>query len=302
MYNYIIRLWCYLALPFYFLYIDYLKPNKKMINFVFIINLLITLVFTLLSFTKYRYAGYENYIGTDSAWLTLGYDNPNQTAMYLLITLIILYCAMNYYTNKLIRVLILLDIIYMGTLLIDTSSRTCILIAVFITVIILLKKKYTVPRYIVIGILLLPGIFLLAYPYLYENGFIYVLEFGGKVDYSSRSYIFLSVLTSIKDRLLLGDFGTYQLQNLHNGTLSVLSSLGIIGLLFSYIYFFRAYYKILSNKIKSKTAYISFIGLLAIFIHACTEGAFIIGGSMYAGTLSVLIFLVKLDWKELKNI
>lgn len=308
-YLYIIRLWCYLALPIYFLYIDYLKPNKTMINFTFVIFFLISINFILLSFTKYRYAGYENFIGTKSAWLTLGYDNPNQTGMYLLITLIILYCAWNYYTKKILKALILIDILYMGKLLFETSSRTCILVGILITAAVLLKtgefilykKRYTVSLFTVTGCLLLPTAFLFLYPYLYNNGLIRFFEIGGKTDFSSRSIIFSQVLSDLKGHFLFGDFSTYLLQNTHNGILSVLSSLGIVGLIAFYIYYFRAYFNMIENGLRSRAAYTAFIGLLGVFIHASAEGALITGGSMYAGTLSVLIFLAKLDWEGVKN-
>ncbi|MDD3174300.1 MAG: hypothetical protein PHF63_11715 [Herbinix sp.] len=299
--NYIIRMWCYLALPFYFLYIDYLKIDKKMINFIFIINFLISILFLLLSLSKYSYSGYELYLGTDSAWLTLGYDNPNQTAMYLIINLIILYIAFNYYTNKIVKFMLLLDIIYIGKLLIDTSSRSCILIGLFITAITIIKRKYTISKYFVIAILLLPAIFMFVYPFLYESGFIYFFDFGGKTDNSSRYYMFHNVLNLVKSRSVFGAFGIFQLNNLHNGTLSVYSSLGFVGLLLFYIYFIRAYFHILDNGIKSKAAYISMIGLLAIFVHSCAEAAFIIGGSMYAGSISALILLTKLERKEVQQ-
>jgi O-antigen ligase len=106
------------------------------------------------------------------------------------------------------------------------------------------------------------------------------------------------VLLTVKDRFLFGDFGTYQLKNLHNGTLSIYSSLGIIGLVLFYVYFFRAYLYILVNGFKCRAAFIAFLGLLAIFVHSCTESAFMIGGSMYAGTYSILLILVKLDRKK----
>ena len=300
MYHYVIRLLGYLALPFYFVYLDYIEPSKRMLNIVFTINFLISFVFILLSFSNYKYAGYENFLGTSGAWLTLGYNNPNQTAMYLLLSMIILYCALNYYTKKIARILILFDIIYSAKLLLETSSRTCILIAILITVIIVFKKKYTVPKYITTFVLLLPLIVMLIYPFLYENRWIYSFEFGGKTDFSSRSYMFRSVLIGVKDRVWFGDFGINQLNNLHNGVLSVYASLGLAGLILFYIYYYKTYFNIYNNGFKSRTAYISFIGLLAIFIHACTEGAFITGGSMYAGTISILIFLAKVDLKEVK--
>lgn len=300
MYNYVIRLLCYLALPFYFLYIDYLTPDKITLNFVFIINFITSIVFTLLSFSKYKYAGYESFLGTDGAWLTLGYNNPNQTAMYLIITLILLLCSLIYFRRKIIKLLILLDILYMCWLLLETSSRTCICIGILILAAFILKKKLNTSVIIVIGVLLLPMLFMIFYPSMYENGWIHLFEFRGKADYSARSYIFQSILTSVQKQFVFGNFSTYQLQNLHNGILSVYASFGIVGSVLFYIYYLRAYIHILTHGIKSRIAYISFLGLLAIFIHACAESAFIVGGSMFAGSLSILIFLVKLDEKEVK--
>ena len=298
LYTYIIRILCYLALPIYFMYLDYLKPDKWILNFIFILNILISLVFISLSFSNLRYAGYESFLGTDKAWLTLGYFNPNQTAMYLLITIIILLCALYYYKHKLLRFLLLLDIVYLGTLLYDTSSRTSIGVGILILIAVLLKRRPSISKGLILVVLSLPLLFLLLYPLMYEKGWIYILEFGGKMDYSSRSVIFEMILTSVQDRFLFGDFSAYQLQNLHNGVLSVYSSLGIVGLLLFYLFYTRAYLHLQARGLNSRTAYISMIGLLSIFLHACTESAFLVGGSIYAASLSSLILLTRLEDKD----
>ena len=298
LYTYIIRILCYLALPIYFMYLDYLKPDKWILNFIFILNILISLVFISLSFSNLRYAGYESFLWTDKAWLTLGYFNPNQTAMYLLITIIILLCALYYYKHKLLRFLLLLDIVYLGTLLYDTSSRTSIGVGILILIAVLLKRRPSISKGLILVVLSLPLLFLLLYPLMYEKGWIYILEFGGKMDYSSRSVIFEMILTSVQDRFLFGDFSAYQLQNLHNGVLSVYSSLGIVGLLLFYLFYTRAYLHLQARGLNSRTAYISMIGLLSIFLHACTESAFLVGGSIYAASLSSLILLTRLEDKD----
>jgi len=296
-YNYIIRLWCFLALPFYFLYINYLKVDRRLLNFIFLINFLSSLVYILLSFSKYSYVGYEQYIGTSNAWLTLGYDNPNQTAMYLVINFIILICAFYYYNKKLIRIILMMDILYILVLLIKTSSRTCILIAGIIIIVILLKRNYRMSKYTIISILLLPAIFIIVYPILYKYNLLYFFSFGGKSDYVSRSDLYQAVLIGVKNQFLFGNFGHFQLQNLHNGILSIYASLGIVGVIFFYIYYIRAYLNLIVNGLKSKTAFIAMIGLLGVFLHSCTEGPFLVGGSMFAGSISILIYLVKLDEK-----
>lgn len=293
LYQYIIRIWCYLALPFYLLYVDYLKPDKRMIHTIFFVNILISIVYILLSLSKYSYMGYEKFIGTNNAWLTLGYDNPNQTAMYLVINLIVLLCSFHYVKKRSIQLVIVLFILYIGVLLIKTSSRTCILIGAIIFFIDLIKRNFKISKVIVIGMLFLPFVFMLIYPFLYKHNLLYFFSFGGKTDYESRSQIFQSVLNQVGSNFLFGKFGKYQLQNLHNGTLSVYASIGLVGLVLFYIFYIRAYLKIISNGIKSKVAFISLLGLLSVFLHACTEGAFLVGGSVFAGSLSVLIYLTK---------
>ncbi len=297
-YQYIIRMWCYLALPFYFLYINYLTPDKKLINTLFIINILTSFVYILLSFSKYSYKGYESFLGTNNAWLTLGYDNPNQTAMYIVINMIILICAFHYYRKKSIKFLLFLDICYLCILLFRTSSRTCILIGVVIILADIFKRSYRINKAVIIVTLFLPLLFLIIYPFLNQHNMLFLFSFGGKTDYASRSQIFQAVLVEVQDKFLFGEFGKYQLQNLHNGILCVYASLGLVGVILFYIYFIRAYINLIEGKIKSKAAFISSVGLLSVFLHACTEGAFIIGGSVFAASLSALIYLTKLEGRE----
>lgn len=298
MYQWIVRLLCYLALPVYLLYLDYLKPDKWTLHFIFLLSVIASLFFAALSFSSLRYAGYENYVGTSGAWMTLGYENPNQTAMYLLVTQIILLGAFYYYSKKSIRFLLFADVMYMGWLIIQTSSRTCIMISVLILVIGVLRKKFNIQKYIVTAILILPLLFFVLYPYLFGSGPVNSLEIVGKTDYSARGEIFRSAFTSVSNRFLLGDFSKYQLENLHNGPLSVYASLGLIGLIIFYIYYLRAYYRILSYGFQCQTAFIAFLGLLSVFIHSCTESSFLTGGAMYAGSLSVLILLTRTEGRE----
>ncbi len=297
-YLFIIRLLCYLALPIYFLYLDYLKPDKWMLHFIFILNFLASVVFGLLSFSSLSYAGYENYIGTSSAWMTLGYENPNQTAMYLLINQVVLLCAFYYYSKKPIRLILLADALFMGWLILKTSSRTCIGISALILAVCIFRRKYRIKKYVVAGILILPLLFFIIYPYLFDNTLFVGVVIGGKTDYSARGEFFKTAITAVGDRFLFGDFGRFQLQNLHNGPLSIYASVGVIGLAFFYVYYYRAYYRMLYYGFQCKAAFLAAVGLLSVFLHACTESGFITGGAMYAGSLSALILLTKMEGCE----
>lgn len=297
-YSYIIHIWCYLALPIYLLWIDFLKPERKLLHYVFLINFLTSVLFILLSLSSYAYKGYEHYLGTNYAWLTLGYDNPNQTSMYLLVNYIVLLCSIFYYKKKLLRFILLLDLLYIGKLIYDANSRTCFTIAVLITIVILIKNKNKLSELSVAAILLLPVVFLVIYPFLYQRGYLH-FEYMGKSDYYSRTYLYHNVFLNLKGHLLFGNFMVYRFENLHNGVLSILASLGVTGVLLFYLYCFMTYLHIGRNNIKSKISLIAFTGILAVFLNACTESALFVSGSMYAGSISVLIFLTKL--KEVQD-
>jgi hypothetical protein len=297
-YSYIIHIWCYLAFPIYLLWIDFLIPERKLVHYVFLINFITSVLFILLSLSSYSYKGYEHYLGTTYAWLTLGYDNPNQTSMYLLVNYIVLLCSICYYKKKLFRLILLADILYIGKLIYDANSRTCFTIAVLITIVILLKKNNKLAELSISAVLLIPVIFLIVYPFLYQQGYLH-FEYMGKSDYSSRTYLYQNVFLDLKGHLLFGNFMIYRFENLHNGVLSILASLGVMGLLLFYLYCFMVYLNIGRNNLRSKISFIAFTGILAVFLNACTESALFVSGSMYAGSISVLIFLTKL--KEVQS-
>jgi|GEM_PF-3305918 hypothetical protein len=294
LYNYIIHIWCYLAFPFYLLYLDYLKSDRRLIHFIFIINFINSLVFINLSFSSLKYAGYESYLGTNNAIVTLGYSNPNQTAMYLVITFITLCCTFFFYKILVVKVTILADGIYLFLLLLKTQSRICIAIGILLLLIILLKRHPKIPKLIVAGVLLSPSIFLIGYS-IYYTFVSQLISSGSSKLYDNRGFLFLDTLSAIKNHFLFGYLSLYQLPNTHNGILSIYSSLGIISLLLFYVYMFRAYFHISSRGFTSKSAYIAFWGLLLVFLHACVESAFITAGSIYAGSISMLIYLSASD-------
>lgn len=297
-FQYLTKILSYLAVPFYFLSIDYIIPKKKITDFVYLVNFLISIVFTFLSFSSYSYKGYAHYLGTKNAWLTLGFSNPNQTAMYLMLNFIVLFCTYFYYKKKLLRVTAFLFLIYIGKLLYNTSSRTCIITVIIIIAIILLKRKNQVSDLGIIAFLLIPTVFMILYPVLYKNGLFLQREILGKTDYGTRSIFYEQALNALKSNWLFGNYGKFRLANLHNGTLSVLSSLGIAGFISFYACYFRAHFQIKTYGPKSKSSFIAWIGLLAVFLHTCAESALITGGAMYAGSISVLIYLAKSDDKE----
>jgi hypothetical protein len=292
LYSYIIHIWCYMALPFYFLYLDYLTPDRRLLHFIYLLSILSSLVFIGLSFSSYSYMGYEDYEGGAGACLTLGYDNPNQTAMYLVITLIILYSAIFYYRSVWMKAILLADCSYLVFLLTKTNSRICIFIGLLLTVQILLRRRSNAARLTVIGYMLLPVVFLLVYASFYNEINVFLND-TYRITQDTRGIMFETILSSMKDNFIFGDFSSYQLPNAHNGVLSIYASLGIVGLLLYYLYMLRAYFHIISGGLNHKVAYTAFLGLLAVFIHACVESSFLTAGSMYAGSLSALICLAR---------
>jgi hypothetical protein len=268
-------------------YLDYIKIDRKLINYIFIINFIISLWFVYLSLSEYAYKGHPTY-------LTLGYSNPNQTAMFLLFNIITLIAANNFYKNKIIKTLIFIITIYLSYLIYLTDSRICFIVLIIIFVFNFRKKKFKIPKLAVFIITLTPILFMIVYTKLFTSNILLNFEFLGKAFYSGREHILLDVLEDIKNNMILGKLGLYQFENVHNGVLSIIVSLGLLGLILYYLYMLRVLFRV-AQKLNNKTAYIAFCGILMVFVQSSAESALMVSGSVYAAAVSILYLLTRVE-------
>lgn len=263
--------------------VDYTEATEA---FVFRVNVVIAFVFILFSRTSFAYS--DEIIGS----LSLGYANPNATAIYLLmnIALLMLYTVR---IKKLIpRLFVYALCSYLFYLLHETNSRTCLIAAVLIVAHILIAPKWKLPKILLPIFMLIPLAFLFFYAEMYKTGKYADLTILGKDFYSGREGYFVKMLDNLKAYWLVGDVGQHPFENMHNGPLALLSSCGVLGYLL-YLQFtgstIRHYYQ---GKV-THTQTVALIVIFAAFIHSCSEAALVVGGANYSIVMATFYWLLK---------
>lgn len=89
---------------------------------------------------------------------------------------------------------------------------------------------------------------------------------------------------------LFGDFSRYRFDNLHNGYLSIMATVGVP----SMVLFISLLYQkttALLNYISQRHQRLAYIGLLFLIMHMAFEAAFFTAGSVYAVSVLILVWL-----------
>lgn len=267
---------------------DFVPYKESLFRFVCKTNVVIAIVFIVLSVSPYAYSHKLK----DS--LSLGYSNPNATAIYLLLNMSILFLHASSIKNTLKKIVMYMLCFYLMYLLYETDSRTCFLAGLIVAVYIVLTPKWKIPKWMISVFLLSSLVFLFLYSSLYKKGLFLDLEIMGKPFYSGREDYFIEMLEKFKGYWLVGDLGQHPFYNMHNGALTLLSGCGILGYL---IYFWfskqtiRFYYH---GEVKHRQT-VALMIIAAAFIHSSAEAALIVGGSNYTIIMASLYWMLKSD-------
>lgn len=275
--------------------VGFTKCTKDLKKFIFAVNLVISVV--LIGFSFMPGIAYSGKL-EDS--LYLGFNNPNETAVYLMANICILMLFFDVLKRWLYKIPLLCVIAYLSYLLYCTNSRTALIATILVIVYQLFARKWRVPKWVIFVAVLFPVIFLQVYAYLFENHYFLDAEILDKPFYSGREDDFIRVLDNLKGEWLFGDAGKYHFTNLHNGPLSILASVGVMGYvtyLLSIFSTLRYYY----NGIKTKSQTIALIAILAIFVHSSAEATFIVGGTHYSIIVATFYLLLRDDGEEEKT-
>ena len=274
--------------------VDYTDTTE---SFVFWVNVVIALVFVLLSRTSFAYS--HKIVGS----LSLGYSNPNATAIYLLMNIALLMLYTVRIRKLVLKLFVYALCAYLLYLLYETDSRTCLVAAVLIVAYIQIMPKWKFPKVLLPIFMLIPLVFLFFYAEMYKTGKYTDLTILGKEFYSGREGFFIKMLDNLKAYWLVGDVGQHPFENMHNGPLALLSSCGVIGYLL--------YLRFVNNTIRhyyreevSHTQTVALMVILATFIHSCSEAALVVGGANYSIVMATFYWLLKGnkdDYEKQKN-
>lgn len=294
-YRKLVSIGCFLEIPLFFA--SYNKIQKRKIEAtIYYSFVVLSLYYILLSFTSMAYVFETQYGIVSHAALTLGYNNPNETAMYLFYCSVVIVAAAFWTNKKLFRVFLVCDYIFLLYLITRTHSRTCLMASLIFIVLVFVYKKKRIPNYLGYITVIFPFVFIIL-TLLFENRLSNLEFFWGKAFETGRYDIYMRAFENQSViKFLIGDF-EFLFQNLHNGYVSIFATIGAIGLAL-FITIFNYKLKEVHNKISNyKNHNIFLIGLLCVLLISATEAASICAGSAFAASV-ISIYLLAIAHEE----
>lgn len=279
---------CFMEIPFFFA--SFNKCNSKsIVRAIYACFVLLSIAYNIFSTMPIAHIYYDEYGQRQMKFLTLGYNNPNETAMYLFSCIIVLVVLCSKLKSHLLQLTVLVDIVTLLRLLILTQSRTAMLGCSIFIIWILFFQKWAQSKYARRLSLLVPLFFVLL-SFLNQTWDLKFNVLSENID-TGRSDIYMRALKNANlFHLIFGQF-SFQFQNLHNAYWSIFATIGIVG--------FGAFFLLLNLKLYEiqkmiqggmKTS-IALIGLFSITIYTSTEAAFFTAGGAFA-TAVISIFLL----------
>jgi len=278
-----LKLMGFLILPLMLLYSTVFQIDSRAKTTVLVFNLLASLVFIDLYNSDKRYIFEGDYEIINLDVITLGYSNPNRTAMYLFLCTVCLVAGVFYFKNVLLKAVFAADAACMAWFLWQTGARTAMLLLVVFGVLVWISGKREIPKIWIIIALFVPLLYILLLPLAPTWTFLGEALFNGREEVYNRYFNNLTFRS-----FLLGNMNRFQFANLHNGYLAIAASVGVPACI-GYAHLLKTCMQI-NNPKQNAPAFerVAFIGFLCSVMYTGAEAAFFVGGSTYA----MLVFSV----------
>lgn len=291
--NKYVSILCFFMIPSYIVLFYNKRCSSHIKRFIYCFNYLYWIEFLYLSSSPLKYIGYSQWGTFQYEYLTLGYQNPNETGMMLLVPFIIMLCAFSDSKTILKKAIFGIPTIHLFYMILETQSRTCILLSIFIFLSYICPKLFRISKGWVILSLALPVltmIFQIMFPDFFEN----LMILGETADTGRINLWVAFEQTTSGFTWLVGNIGLYGGANMHNSYLSIIASYGIIVCILFVIFLGNAFFSYCcgmkqDSKINSQT--IAFWGMLCVIVHGCAEATFLVSGAVFAGLASLLFVL-----------
>ena len=246
----------------------------------------IVLAMTVFLVIDYYILGNHTMLGR---YLTLGFTNPNFTAMWLMhlgLFLIYYFVAIK---SRFLKVFCVAAFIFVISIILKTENRSTLVVFAFFFVMFAIgaiRKKYSLHKVTLIVAVLFPFIFFMLYRLLLSNTaitkfFEFAVSIGKGLDSRKRIWDYATGLL-LDNGWIIGDYASLHVNNstgmlqMHNSHLDVLVSYGII----PFVLFLFVHYKIIktaNEKIISFKQYVAFCCFLSVMMHGTFEAG------IYAG-------------------
>lgn len=284
---------CFLMFPILMLLYRYVSNIQRVKTWVYFFNFLYFFIYLYLYSTPLKYIGYGEFGTIICDDLSLGYQNPNQTGLQLLISFLIMVSFFEYVQNGIIKIVAAVSSAVLGYMIFETNSRTCIIIIVIVCVLYITGLIKKLNRKTILIAMLIPAAMWILLSF--QPSWIVELEILGDEFDTGRLIIFQNVIKDLDVySLLFGDFSKYATSNLHNSYFTIFATFGII-VFFIYLVYIKATYEFYFARmgVAEKKNYAAFVGMLCVIVHGATEATFLVSGMVYASLAALLFVLVQ---------
>lgn len=266
--------------------------NRKAVDMVYWANAMQAMLFFAFFCSGFSHRYIAVYGETVHENLTLGYGNPNEAGIYLLMNGIMLLSGSFHYHDKR-RYLFWTEFIGIGYLICLTESRIVILMMLFVLVCTLGLRTFMLKRATRMLVMMLPALFILF------SFFLPNLTILGEMLDTGRSTIYQNTISNM-DRFsfFFGDLARFQLQNLHNAYLSIFASLGVFVFTLFVVLLSRSLKRVSMIRAEGKDQRALLFGFLAVIIHGSVEAALLTSGTVYSVSVYLLYFTLLEKMKE----
>ena len=285
---------CFVMLPACLLLYRRVTNVSRIRKSVYIANFCYALLFVYLSRQSNSHYAFGEYGIEIVDELTLGYRNPNETGIYVMLSYLIMLTGFCDAKGRKKKIIYLAMLGILGYMLLQINSRTCVAITVVATVLVLLHRWVKLRSLLRWAILLLPAITALLLTL--DPGMVEDMTFMGEAFDTGRYGLYQRFFQNQSLQTAL--FGTGVSANLHNSYMSVAYIYGF-PLLILYIGLLNASLKEMQKRVDNTGRYAAFVGALAVVAHGIAEGTLLTAGAVYAG-LAGLLFVLALPEEENK--
>lgn len=291
-YTSIVKILTFLQLPIYCTIVGKIKNNKKIKGLIYILHIIYTFFFLYLynSDNAYKIQSGDKYIIIDA--LTLGYNNPNELALYLFLVFSVLLSGCFYYKRPIIKMFFLLCSIIIFYLIIQTMSRAALFLASILVAMTIFTKCLKLPKRLLKVLFIIPLLFAIILMAFSDK--INLIQFFGETFDSGRDTIYKNFFGKLSFLgFIFGDFQKYQFVNMHNAYISIMATIGFLGAFIFVVLLYRQYERMFERKITKKHVLTMAFSLLLIIVYISIEAALFVAGSLYSVSMFLSVYLMK---------
>lgn len=266
-----------------------MSQNEKSaisINDLMIANYLLCAMYIVYAFGPFSFK-YDVVDEYNNLLFTLGLGNPNGVSFCVMFSIAMLCLSVFNQGRMFFKILNILLISALVVVLLMLSSRTVVLCVLVLIGYFIFRFK-RIGKFLPFVIIFLPFVAILFQLFIGVYDFDY--QILGKAISTGRFSIYTSFFDSVASnpwQFIFGDMCGYRLTNLHNGMLTIFSSLGVAGVVF-YLYFWIKQVNIINNNAADVIERFAFVTLLVFLLHSSSETMSVIGTVPHS--LFVLIF------------